>query len=163
MCSAGPAHALLHANLPERQVNDGEPIECLTDEVKDAIMKNIRRRMTPQPVKIRADVELTCFSYDGILHIQVHMLASLPSDVCCTSSMEDILMQAAWLPTRQQLGVSLQDAMRAAQAESSDDCEVKMKLVAPPLYVLTTYTLDKAKVGSWSVSCHSLPSYDIFW
>jgi translation initiation factor 2 subunit 1 len=37
--------------------------------------------------------------------------------------------------------------MRAAQAESSDDCEVKMKLVAPPLYVLTTYTLDKAKVG----------------
>lgn len=53
------------------QVNDGEPLEVLTDEVKDAIMKNIRRRMTPQPVKIRADVELTCFSYDGILHIQV--------------------------------------------------------------------------------------------
>jgi translation initiation factor 2 alpha subunit (eIF-2alpha) len=39
--------------------------------------------------------------------------------------------------------------MRAAQAESSDDCEVKMKLVAPPLYVLTTYTLDKAKVGNY--------------
>ena len=58
-------------------MNDGEPIECLTDEVKDAIMKNIRRRMTPQPVKIRADVELTCFSYDGILHIQVHMLVDI--------------------------------------------------------------------------------------
>lgn len=53
------------------QVNGGEPLEVLTDEVRDAIMKNIRRRMTPQPVKIRADVELTCFSYDGILHIQV--------------------------------------------------------------------------------------------
>jgi translation initiation factor 2 alpha subunit (eIF-2alpha) len=64
-------------------VNDGEPIECLTDEVKDAIMKNIRRRMTPQPVKIRADVELTCFSYDGILHIQVHMLFLLSVPVCC--------------------------------------------------------------------------------
>ena len=36
--------------------------------------------------------------------------------------------------------------MRAAQAQSTEDCEVKMKLVAPPLYVLTTYTLDKAKV-----------------
>ncbi len=36
--------------------------------------------------------------------------------------------------------------MRAAQAESMEDCEVKMKLVAPPLYVLTTYTLDKNKV-----------------
>lgn len=41
----------------------------------------------------------------------------------------------------------LQNAMRAAQKESTEDCEVKMKLVAPPLYVLTTYTLDKAKVG----------------
>ncbi len=48
--------------------------------------------------------------------------------------------------------------MRAAQAESSDDCEVKMKLVAPPLYVLTTYTLDKAKVGRPLISCHSLLS-----
>ncbi len=38
--------------------------------------------------------------------------------------------------------------MRAAQKESTEDCEVKMKLVAPPLYVLTTYTLDKAKVLS---------------
>lgn len=35
-------------------------------------MKNVRRRMTPQPVKIRADVELTCFAYDGVLALQVH-------------------------------------------------------------------------------------------
>ena len=34
-------------------------------------MKNVRRRMTPQPVKIRADVELTCFAYDGVLALQV--------------------------------------------------------------------------------------------
>ena len=33
-------------------------------------MKNIKRRMTPQPLKIRADIELTCFKYDGVLHIQ---------------------------------------------------------------------------------------------
>lgn len=46
--------------------------------------------------------------------------------------------------------------MRAAQAESSDDCEVKMKLVAPPLYVLTTYTLDKAKVSRLLVTCPAL-------
>ena len=43
----------------------------LTPEVREAIVKNIKRRMTPQPLKIRADVELTCFSYDGVLHIQV--------------------------------------------------------------------------------------------
>lgn len=89
------------------EVNDGQPVEVLTEEVNDAIMKNIRRRMTPQPVKVRADVELTCFSYDGVLHIQ--------------------------------------DSMRAAGAESTEDCPVKMKLVAPPLYVLTTVTLDKVQ------------------
>lgn len=36
-------------------------------------MKNITRRMTPQPLKIRADVDMTCFAYDGVLHIQVSM------------------------------------------------------------------------------------------
>lgn len=35
--------------------------------------------------------------------------------------------------------------MRAAEALSTEDCPVKMKLVAPPLYVLTTSTLDKTK------------------
>ena len=39
-------------------------------QVKDHLMKNIKRRMTPQPLKIRADIELTCFKYDGVLHIQ---------------------------------------------------------------------------------------------
>ncbi len=73
--------------------------------VRDALLVNIRRRMTPQPLKIRADVELTCFGYDGVLHIK--------------------------------------EAMRAAQKLSRDDCVVQMKLVAPPLYVLTTQTLEK--------------------
>lgn len=49
----------------------GQEIEILTPEVKEAVIKNVRRRMTPQPLKIRADVELTCFAYDGVLHIQV--------------------------------------------------------------------------------------------
>lgn len=83
------------------------PIDVLTPEVHDALLKNIKRRMTPQPVKIRADVELTCFHYDGIEHIKT--------------------------------------AMRAAEAQSTEDCAVRMKLVAPPLYVLTTQTLDKNK------------------
>lgn len=41
--------------------------------------------------------------------------------------------------------LDLQDAMRAAGKSGTDDCPVQMKLVAPPLYVLTTQTLDKAK------------------
>ena len=55
----------------ETDFNDGKPIEVLTEGVREAIIKNVKRRMTPQPLKIRADVELTCFSYDGVLHIQV--------------------------------------------------------------------------------------------
>jgi len=34
--------------------------------------------------------------------------------------------------------MGMQEAMRAAEKKSTEDCPVKMKLVAPPLYVLTT-------------------------
>mmetsp|Transcript_10464 Transcript_10464/g.18283 ORF Transcript_10464/g.18283 Transcript_10464/m.18283 type:complete len:331 (-) Transcript_10464:790-1782(-) len=96
------------AGVFKRLEEDNEgPIEVLTQEVKDLFLKNIKRRMTPQPVKIRADVELTCFQYDGIEHIKA--------------------------------------AMRCAEAASTEECTVKMKLVAPPLYVLTTFSLDKVK------------------
>lgn len=43
---------------------------CLVAQVREALLKNIKRRMTPQPLKIRADVEMTCFQYDGIEHIK---------------------------------------------------------------------------------------------
>lgn len=38
---------------------------------------------------------------------------------------------------------SVQAAMRKAEAVSTKECPVKIKLVAPPTYVLTTQTLDK--------------------
>ena len=43
----------------QNDFNDGKPIEVLTEGVREAIIKNVKRRMTPQPLKIRADVELT--------------------------------------------------------------------------------------------------------
>ncbi len=60
-----------------QEVNGGEPLSVLTDNVRTAIMKNITRRMTPQPLKIRADIDMTCFAYDGVLHIQVIHLVLL--------------------------------------------------------------------------------------
>lgn len=48
----------------------------LVPQVRDGLLKNIKRRMTPQPVKIRADVELTCFQYDGIEHIKTAIRAA---------------------------------------------------------------------------------------
>ncbi|XP_015877445.3 eukaryotic translation initiation factor 2 subunit alpha homolog [Ziziphus jujuba] len=77
----------------------------ISEGMKDALIKNIRRRMTPQPLKIRADIEMKCFQFDGVLHIK--------------------------------------DAMRKAEAAGNNDCPVKIKLVAAPLYVMTTQTLDK--------------------
>ncbi|KAL8539277.1 hypothetical protein ACS0TY_001054 [Phlomoides rotata] len=88
---------------------DGQEVKkvvpAITEEVKDALVKNIRRRMTPQPLKIRADIEMKCFQFDGVLHIK--------------------------------------EAMRKAEAAGNNDCPVKIKLVAPPSYALTTQTLDK--------------------
>ncbi|KAL6896811.1 hypothetical protein ACP4OV_007383 [Aristida adscensionis] len=80
-------------------------VPALTPEVKDVLVKNIIRRIIGQPLKIRADVEMTCFHFDGVLHIK--------------------------------------EAMRKAEAAGNDKCPVKMKLIAAPLYVLTTQTLDK--------------------
>ena len=74
------------AVLEELRKPDGSP--AVDDAVKDALVKDIRRRMTPQPLKIRADVEMTCFEYDGVMRIQ--------------------------------------DAMRAAAATSTPECEVKV-------------------------------------
>ena len=38
----------------------------IPDEVMAELRSNVARRLTPQPVKIRADVHLECFSYAGI-------------------------------------------------------------------------------------------------
>ncbi|KAL8135153.1 eukaryotic translation initiation factor 2 subunit alpha homolog [Apium graveolens] len=80
-------------------------VPAMSEEVKMSLIKDIRRRMTPQPLKIRADVEMKCFQFDGVLHIKA--------------------------------------AMRKAEAAGSPECPVKIKLVAPPSYVLITQTLDK--------------------
>ncbi|KAK2970824.1 hypothetical protein RJ640_014812 [Escallonia rubra] len=82
-------------------------VPAISEKVKDALVKIIRRRMTPQPLKIRADIEMKCFQFDGVLHIK--------------------------------------EAMRKAEAVGTKECPVKIKLVAPPVYVLNTQTLDKEK------------------
>jgi len=86
-------------------ISGEEGAATLTQEVRSAIVKDIKRRMTPTPLKIRADIELTCFHYDGVLHIK--------------------------------------DAIRAGESISTPECTVRIKLLAPPLYVLTTQTIDR--------------------
>lgn len=79
----------------------------LDGKLKDSLVDNIRRRLTPQPVKIRSDLEVACYAYEGINAVK--------------------------------------DALRAGLAVSEPDSEVKINLIAPPLYVMTTVSLDKDK------------------
>lgn len=88
-------------NEPEK-VFEGMNIEPL---IYEKLLFNIRQRMTPQPVKIRSDLELTCFTYEGI----------------------DALVEA----------------LKAGEAMSTNEIEIKIKLVAAPLYVMTSQSLDK--------------------
>jgi len=77
----------------------------MTPEVKDELLSNVRRRLTPQPIKIRGDIEVTCFAYEGVN--------------------------------------ALREALRAGEVVSTAEVPIKVKLVAPPLYVITTTALDK--------------------
>ena len=73
--------------------------------VKDELQAYISKKLTPHPTKVRADVEVTCFGYEGI--------------------------------------DAVKNALRAAEAKNTVENQVKVKLVSPPLYVLTSHCLDK--------------------
>jgi translation initiation factor 2 subunit 1 len=117
-------------------------LPAVTPEIKETLVQNIRRRMTPQPLKIRADVEMKCFQFDGVLHIKV-----LVNRCFC--------FRVQWTVMWCLLCLKLQEAMRKAEAAGNTNCPVKIKLVAPPLYVLTTQTLDKVSISlaSFHDSC----------
>ena len=53
----------------------------------------------------------------------------------------------------------MQKAMRKAEATGNTDCPVKIKLVAPPLYVLTTQTLDKVSLRFNCLTYQKLCTY----
>jgi translation initiation factor 2 subunit 1 len=76
-----------------------------SDLARTELLSYIGKRLTPAPTKVRADIEVTCFGYDGIDAIKM--------------------------------------ALRRAEGCSSKDAQVRVKLVSPPLYVLTSQCLDK--------------------
>lgn len=85
-----------------------DPFTSLTDVPPDVIEElktYIRRRLAPQPIKIRADVEVSCFTYDGI--------------------------------------DAIREALFAGIAVGTEHSPIKIRLIAPPIYVLSTMTLDK--------------------
>ena len=77
----------------------------IDEDVFRELQANITRRLTPQPVRIRADVEVTCFSKEGI--------------------------------------DAIKRALTQGEKVETEAIPIKVKLVAPPLYVLLTTSTDK--------------------
>ena len=52
--------------------------ECgLEEQTKDVLLNNIRRKLTSQAVKIRADIECACYGYEGIDAVKTALRAGL--------------------------------------------------------------------------------------
>lgn len=49
----------------------------LDEKTKSTLLNNIMRRLTPQAVKIRADIEVSCYAYDGIDAVKNSLLEGL--------------------------------------------------------------------------------------
>ncbi|CCC69767.1 hypothetical protein NCAS_0D01860 [Naumovozyma castellii] len=99
----GNAYEAFKLSIIDETVWEG--IEPPSKEILNELKVYISKRLTPQAVKIRADVEVSCFSYEGI--------------------------------------DAIKEALKAAEDLSTEQMEIKVKLVAAPLYVLTTQALDK--------------------
>lgn len=80
--------------------------ECgLDNQTRDTLLTHIKRRLMPQAVKVRADIEVGCCTYEGI--------------------------------------DAVKNALRAGIACSTEDMAIKINLIAPPAYVVTTQTMEK--------------------
>merc|ERR1711934_507242 len=82
-------------------------LDC-SPQVREILMAQIKRRLAPSAVKMRADFEVTCFSYEGIDAIKAALFAG-------------------------------------AEAGSTEDTKVHIRLIAPPVYVMMTSSMDKAE------------------
>ncbi|VBB32162.1 unnamed protein product [Acanthocheilonema viteae] len=82
--------------------------ECdITPDIREKLLIDIKKRLTPQAVKIRADIEVSCFAYDGI--------------------------------------DAVKEALIGGQKCSTPEMPIKINLIAAPLFVVTTQTLERSE------------------
>ena len=80
--------------------------ECKLDEkTKSVLLETLKSRFKERRVKIRAYIEVTCYTYEGI--------------------------------------DAVKDALKAGMTCGTETAPIKINLVASPLYVVTTSTLDQ--------------------
>lgn len=99
--------ALADEALGEGDAGAEDPFQELNvnDDLKEELKTYIRRRLAPQPIKIRSNIEVSCYTYEGI--------------------------------------DAIREALFAGMALSTENTHIKIKLIAPPIYVLSTQTLEK--------------------
>lgn len=103
----GHAYDAFKLALREGEAGVKDPFEEIEipDEIKTELKTYIRRRLAPKPVKIRADIEVSCFTYEGI--------------------------------------DAIREALFAGMACGGENTAIKVKLIAPPIYTLSTMSLEK--------------------
>ncbi|KAA0193419.1 hypothetical protein HAZT_HAZT000226 [Hyalella azteca] len=80
--------------------------ECeLTEETKRVLISQIQSKLQPQAVKVRGDIEVYCYEYEGIDAVKT--------------------------------------ALREGIKDSTEEIPIKINLISPPLYVITTNTTEK--------------------
>ena len=79
----------------------------LNEDEREVLINNVNRCLTPQVVKIRADIEVACYGYEGI--------------------------------------DAVKEALRAGLNCSTETMPIKINLIAPPRYVMTTTTLGRTE------------------
>jgi translation initiation factor 2 subunit 1 len=91
----------------KKLLTDGSILDkyTMSEDVKEALKKNVAMRLTPQPVKVRSDFEVTCFAYEGIDAVKAALMKGIETG----TEMNPIFV----------------------------------RLIAPPLYVMTCNTLDQ--------------------
>ncbi|PVH17518.1 eukaryotic translation initiation factor 2 subunit alpha [Candidozyma duobushaemuli] len=99
----GHAYDAFKLSITDPSIFDG--IEAPSTEILEELKLYISRRLTPSAIKIRSDVEVSCFSYEGIDAIKT--------------------------------------ALQAATSVSTEQMQVRAKLIAAPLYEISTQALDK--------------------
>lgn len=110
--------AFIDGNLEEQSKRNSTPPPFVVDqETRAELILGIKRRLTPQKVKIRSDIEVACFDYEGIDAVKRALIA----------------------------GESPAASAAEGAAAGSDSIIIKARLVAPPLYVLMCTCMDKER------------------
>lgn len=72
--SIGGSHEMFKEAAQKPEVLDELDLDAHT---VDVLLKNIKRRLTPQAIKVRADIEVLCYAYDGIDAVKNALRAGL--------------------------------------------------------------------------------------